>query len=82
MPSSCDAKIDLDFFLLLEVIYRLSINKWIEVHFLYISIFEKWVEKVTFLCIIDYIKKKFFKWLSPQAIQLFPLHIIMFIEYK
>ena len=43
---------------------------------------EKWEEKVIFLCIIDCIKKKFFKLLFPPVIQLFPLHIVVFIEYK
>ena len=43
---------------------------------------EKWEEKVIILCIIHSNKKKFFKWLFPPVIQLFPLHIIVFIEYK
>ena len=43
---------------------------------------EKWEEKVIFLCIIVCIKKKFFEWLFPPVIQLFPLHIVVFIEYK
>ena len=43
---------------------------------------EKWEEKVIFLCIIHCNKKKFFKCLFPPVIQLFPLHKVLFIEYK
>ena len=43
---------------------------------------EKWEEKVIFLCIIHCNKKKFFKGLFPPVIQLFHLHIVVFIEYK
>ena len=43
---------------------------------------EKWEEKVIFLCIIDCIKTKFFLIIVPPVIQLFPLHIVVFIEYK
>ena len=43
---------------------------------------EKWEEKVIFLCIIRCNKKKFFEWLFSPVIQLFPLHIVVLIEYK
>ena len=43
---------------------------------------EKWEEKVIFVCKIHCNKKKFFKWLFPPVIQLFPLHKVVFIEYK
>ena len=43
---------------------------------------EKWEEQVIFLCIIHCNKKKLFKWLFPPVIQLFPLHKVVFIQYK
>ena len=43
---------------------------------------EKWEEKVIFLCITHCNKKKFLNDCSPPVIQLFPLHIVVFNEYK
>ena len=62
--------------------HHTNYQKRIRLYFVDDCFDEKWEEKVIFLCIIHCNKKKFFKLLSPPVIQLFPLHIVVFIEYK